>query len=296
MSCNFTQVKKLLNLIHQRAVAQNNTIAVVYIDNCCQWKRLLQEEFGNDLLVKLDLFHALQRITSKMPKRHSFYGACISDLRVVFRARGDLGIRRTKTTPRENELLSNLDAFTKKWETIASDNNKILTDEAMHEIKKLKVHISRGCLSGIPSSCGTNCNEAFHRYIQTFFDKSRLGTLLAYALMMIVVFKFNNKEKKTNIQKPIDATLQVDPSKTALEEIGILCDGIDKSDAVGSEFFKDDSSDTLELYHAKDVLTTSLSQLAITNLVQQKVSTANTSFKYLPYMLPYRHTLIHKKR
>ena len=70
---------------------------------------------------------------------------------------------------------------------------------------------------------------------------------------MMTVFNFNNKEKKTiNIQKPIDATLQVDQSKTALEEIGILCDGIDKSDAVGSEFFKDDSSDTLELYHAKD--------------------------------------------
>ena len=53
---SLVQVKKLLNLIHQRAVAQNNTIAVVYIDNCCQWKRMLQEEFGNDLLVKLDLF------------------------------------------------------------------------------------------------------------------------------------------------------------------------------------------------------------------------------------------------
>ena len=93
------QVKKLLNLIHQRAVAQNNTIAVVYIDNCCQWKRLLQEEFGNDLLVKLDLFHAIQRITSKMPKRHSFYGACISDLRVVFRAREILVLGRPKLLP-----------------------------------------------------------------------------------------------------------------------------------------------------------------------------------------------------
>ena len=53
--------------------------------------------------------------------------------------------------------------------------------------------------------------------------------------MMMIVFDFNTKEKKTNIQKPIDATRQVDPSNTALEEIGILCDDIDKSDAVGSE-------------------------------------------------------------
>ena len=101
-----------------------------------------------------------------------------------------------QTTLRENKLLSNLDNFTKKWGSIASE---YFTDEAMHEIKKLKVHISRGCLSGIPSSCGTNCNEAFHRYIRTFFHKSQLGTLLAYALMMTIVFNFNNKEKKTNI-------------------------------------------------------------------------------------------------
>ena len=66
------QVKKLLNLIHQRAVAQNSTIAVVYIDNCCQWKRLLQKEFGNYLLVKLDLFHAIQRITSKFQRNIHF--------------------------------------------------------------------------------------------------------------------------------------------------------------------------------------------------------------------------------
>ena len=74
--------------------------------------------------------------------------------------------------------------------------------------------------------------------------------------MMVIVFNFNNKEI-------FNATLQVDPSGTASEEIGKLCDGIDKSDAVGSEFFKDDSSDTLKLYHAKDVLTTSLSQLEL---------------------------------
>ena len=45
----------------------------------------------------------------------------------------------------------------------------------------------------------------------------------------------------------------------------------------------------------KNVQTTKLSRLAITNLVQQIASTANTSFKYVPYMFPYRHTLTHKK-
>lgn len=150
---------------------------------------------------------SMERITGKMPKRHAFYSSCTSDLRLVFRAKGDQGVRRTDTTPEATELLSNLESFTDKWRDVATDDCKVLRDEALTEINKLKVHVTRGCLSGIPPSGGTNRNEAFHRYIRTFFHKSRLGFLLAYALIMMIVFNYNNKEGK-NIQKPIDATLQ----------------------------------------------------------------------------------------
>ena len=43
--------------------------------------------------------------------------------------------------------------------------------------------------------------------------------------------------RKQIFKSQIDETLQIDPSRTAVEEIGKLCDGIDKSEAVGSEFF-----------------------------------------------------------
>ncbi len=292
---SFRQVKKLLFLIQQRAVTQGNVINTVYIDNCCQWKRLLQEVFGEHLNVKLDLFHAVQRITGKMPKRHAFYSACTSDLRLVFRAKGDQGVKRTDTTPEATEILSNLESFTGKWRDVAIDNFKVLRDEALTEINKLKVHVTRGCLSGIPSSCGTNRNEAFHRYIRTFFHKSRLGLLLAYALMMIIVFHYNNNKGGKNIQKPIDAALLYDSTRMSLEDMGILSDDVigNNTDATGTDFTKDYSSDTIELHHARDILTIGLSQLAITNLIQQRNTTANTLFRYLPYISPFKKPLCH---
>ncbi len=42
-------------------------------------------------------------------------------------------------------------------------------------------------MSGIAASCGTNRNEGFHRYIRTFFHKSRIGTLLAYAIASALI-------------------------------------------------------------------------------------------------------------
>lgn len=62
-----------------------------------------------------------------------------------------------------------------------------------------------------------------------------------------------------------------------------------KADEAGVKLVVDDSSDTIELHHAKDTLPVALSQLAITNLIQQKNMTADTSFKYLPYIFPFKN-------
>ena len=51
----------------------------------------------------------------------------------------------------------------------------LLSDEAIEEIENLGGHIMKGCLSDIPVGGGTNKNEAFHRYVNQFFHKSRMG-------------------------------------------------------------------------------------------------------------------------
>ena len=51
----------------------------IYVDNCCPVRRQLKEIFGNDVLVKLDIFHAVQRISRSMTKQHTLYLSCIQN-------------------------------------------------------------------------------------------------------------------------------------------------------------------------------------------------------------------------
>ena len=46
---------------------------VILADNCCNIHGKLSEVFGENVNVKLDLFHAIQRITNKLSKRHPLY-------------------------------------------------------------------------------------------------------------------------------------------------------------------------------------------------------------------------------
>ena len=48
---------------------------VIIADNCCTIKGKLVEVFGSGVCVKLDLFHAVQRITKKLPKQHPMQGS-----------------------------------------------------------------------------------------------------------------------------------------------------------------------------------------------------------------------------
>ena len=218
---SFQSVRALLENIVKHCHTHRCTIKTVYVDNCCQWRNKIREVFGSNVTVLLDLFHAVQRITRKMPKRHPFYGACVEQLRLVFRSPGDHGIERTKPTPLAPELLQNIDSFISQWKDVSHENQLILTKECLEEFEKLKVHIIKGCLSRIPPGGGTNRNETFHRYVNTFFHKSRIGILLAYALMMMIIYQSNSKHLgRKVIHKPISTAKITDSSH--LERMGIM--------------------------------------------------------------------------
>ena len=63
----FARVKTLLIGIMNRLVKSGITLQGFSIDNCCAWRLLLQGVFGV-IPVELDLFHAVQRIASKIKK------------------------------------------------------------------------------------------------------------------------------------------------------------------------------------------------------------------------------------
>ena len=104
-STSFDEVSLLLHDLKNRIDLPEGRHLTIYVDNCCQVRKKLQQVFGIDIAVKLDLFHAVQRITRSMSKRHAFFYACVNDIRTVFRCPNDIGQTRTLNTPTEALML-----------------------------------------------------------------------------------------------------------------------------------------------------------------------------------------------
>ena len=207
---------------------------------------------------------------------------------MVFRMKGDYGVKRSQPTPEATEILDNLDKFVQTWKSMAFDSREVLTTECILEVNKLKEHIQRGCLSGIPVSGGTNSNEAFHRYTNSFFHKSRIGTLLAYALMMFICCEFNDRNKKKSEQAPVNAlNLGVSSSILSLEPMGILSDKDTHNHGEADGFISDASANDVDIETMRDILSMSVSQLTIANVIRKQSSTANIPLKHIPFMHSY---------
>ena len=104
-SVKFAHCLDVLTQLHSRLEAQHKAVKEFVIDNCCSWRRQLQGVFGCDLIVLLDLFHAVQRVIAKIPKRHKLRPMCVADFRLIFRDPSDRGTTRTKPTPAPGTII-----------------------------------------------------------------------------------------------------------------------------------------------------------------------------------------------
>ena len=80
-------------------------ITTIYVDKCCKLRRKIQSVFGLNVSVKLDLFHAVQRKTRTLSKKHTLTQCCTHELCLVFRCDGDSGKKRVSATPSPEALL-----------------------------------------------------------------------------------------------------------------------------------------------------------------------------------------------
>ena len=211
----------------------------------------------------------------------------MQDLRLVFRLPGDYGEKRTKPTPKPDEILENLEKFTAKWCDVTFNGHKVFTESTKSEIDKLKIHARKGCLSDIAVGGGTNRNEAFHRYVNTFFHKSRIGILLSYALMMTIIHQYNsrNHHSRKSIFKPLQKS-QHEPCGIIDEPIGIAPT---EANSDYTWHYEQSDDDTIETSAILDILQASLSQLFIIyKTMKSKADTASPLWKYIPFtqMLP----------
>ena len=196
----FTLVEQVLRDLNIRSEQQQCKIKTVYIDNCCSLRKKIQSALGNDISVKLDIFHAVQRIVRTLPKRHECFYKCLERLRLVFRTDGDSNKKRTSNTPSPDIMLRNMEQFVKEWKDVKSGSGKnLFTLETFRAIENLRQHMTTGCLSDIPPDAGTNRNERFHSQIKLYFNRSRVGILLAYALMTVIIHSHNSAIKMNKV-------------------------------------------------------------------------------------------------
>ena len=99
LGVSFSDVQDTLLLLKHRLFANGKQVKEFFIDNCCSWRNCLQSVFGKHLKVYLDLFHAVKRISDKIPKRHKLRSECMNHLRMVFRDPVDQGPERKIDTP-----------------------------------------------------------------------------------------------------------------------------------------------------------------------------------------------------
>ena len=214
----------------------------------------MQQLCGPNISVKLDIFHAVQRITRVLLKRHLLYSQILKDIRLLFRDPKDTGRVRTLPTPAPDTLCHQLDMFITKWKYAEITGSNILNDKVQKELVALKGHIKKGCLSNIPPKAGTNRNENLHRFINPYFRRCRMGIPLALALLTILFHHHNKKHTELPYILSARALFKADDTTSNQD----VCFGIiSKTDLPSTDSWifakKVDSSGTTQIMTEKEM-------------------------------------------
>lgn len=190
-STAFSEIEDLLVSLKQRNSASGNTLEIVCVDDCCHVANKYNSIFPN-ATVKLDLFHACQRVTRTFSRQNALHKDVLKDFVQVFRQGNDLAERRQENTPDQEKIEKNINSFVDRWGNIPYSP---LTETSYSEIENLRQHVRKGCLSGIPPGCGTERNEGLHRLLNRSMisGATRLSVELAIALLTILFYHHNQK-------------------------------------------------------------------------------------------------------
>lgn len=155
--------------------------------------------------IKLDLFHAVQRVTSTLDKRHPLFRSFCDDLRGTFRREGDSGSKRTMSTPDSDKIEANLKSLVRKWSSVEALllGKPLMNHETRKAISNLLRHVEKGCLSAIPVGYSTGMNENLHKNLNRFLKGLKMGPELAANMLMLFFFVWNNKKAISSSGKRI---------------------------------------------------------------------------------------------
>ena len=165
---------------------------MICIDDCCKNRNQYQQIFP-DAEIKLDLFHACQRVLRTTDRGPSHLRCQFGkEFGLIFRQKNDLGETRTRDTANEAEIEANLESFLERWGNVPSS---WLTSETFKQIQNLREHIKKGCLSGIPPGFGTEKNENIHRLLNRSLitGATRISIESAVALLTVLFYSVSCK-------------------------------------------------------------------------------------------------------
>ena len=115
---------------------------LLFPDNCCSDEDELTKTFGQNITVKLDLWHAISRISREVKMKHLPRKRRLQfnkELSHAFRQPGDNGKERKCPTATSDIISKRLRNLKKNWE-------KIIPKKASKEIVNLLKHANKGCI------------------------------------------------------------------------------------------------------------------------------------------------------
>ena len=191
-STAFSELEDLLMELEKRTSLRGNMIELTCVDDCCHVRSKYLNIFPN-IAVKLDLFHACQRITRTFLRQNALFNDVTKDFVQVFREDNDQGEVHLTKTPNKEKIEKNLNSFIERWSNIPQSP---LTNATFTEIANLRLHVQKGCcLSDIPPGCGTECNKGLHRLLNRSLisGATRILVELTIALLTILFYHHNKK-------------------------------------------------------------------------------------------------------
>ena len=190
-STAFSEIEDLLIDIKKRLALSESKLDVICVDDCCHVRNKYNRIF-TDVEVKLDLFHACQRVVRVVSPTNPLYRDMLRNFTQIFREDDDQGELRLKNTPEKDKIERNLISFLERWTNVPSSP---LTRAALAEIENLSCHIVKGCLSNIPAGYGTEKNEQLHRLLNRSLitGATRISTELALALLTVLLHYHTKK-------------------------------------------------------------------------------------------------------
>eukprot|EP00794_Sanderia_malayensis_P002581 gene2581-2980_t len=207
------QIRDLLVDVHERLRRHNKEIEYIIVDKCCGpggEDVLYKSVFGDSIPVKLDLFHAVQRVARQLPAKTSPVALQFSkEFGLIFRKAGDENNVRKNDTADKQTIEENLHAFLDKWTQYINGQSQQIKENIYDEIRKLSHHINKGCLSGLRPGSGTESNERLHKMLNSSIlsNISTIGPELLQALLVVIFFHYNATKKglkhKCNTKVPL---------------------------------------------------------------------------------------------